>query len=493
MIDSSIRFSCICLCGLTSICILLFAVGASHFAGPRSCPGFVIEGFGKETVGGCGGTVYTVTNLNDSGPGSLRDVINRRGPRIIRFAVSGSIVLRNFLNVDQPFVTIDGSDAPNGGVALTGHTLGTDTDNVIIRHLRFRPGVQAKNDSLQLFGSNIFVDHCSLSWAGDENLDIYSRNVTIQWSIISENIGSGAVLIYYRNPSVTLHHNLFAHNPGARHPEIGIGDLDFVNNVIYNYAVGSTNVHPGCAINSCEFQEGGPVKANIVGNYYQSGPNSTVPPAYSREVRLRGGRRYSAQSSVFVTGNIRANRPKDTQPEHDVVWQDDGGMPIQSSRHNFPSVTTTSAIQAYRDVLEKAGARLPCLDAVDRRIITDIRHGTGRVIKDPSEVGGWPDLTKPCDSGNRESKERSRNTRKMRKTRNYSGYFRDFRQFRVFRDLSNFEFASGTSGLSGVIPPHYIGSAFPVYPLPSTVHDLSQSRADIVNLILGHDTREWQR
>ncbi len=403
MIDCTNRLSYAFLSGLASICILLFAVGARPVANLPSCPGFVIEGFGKETVGGCGGTVYTVTNLNDSGQGSLRELINRRGPRIIKFAVSGSIVLRSFLDVEQPFLTIDGSDAPNGGVAVIGHTLGITTDNVIIRHMRFRPGVHAKNDSLQLFGSNIVVDHCSLSWAGDENLDIAARNVTIQWSIISENLGTGAVLVFYRNPSVTLHHNMFAHNPGARHPEFGIGDLDLVNNIIYNYAVGSTNIHPGCEINNCQFQDGGPVKANIVGNYYKPGPNSKVPPAYSREVRLLGGRRYSAQSSVFVKGNISPNRPTDTQPEHDVVWQDNGGMPTQGIRHNFPSVTTTSAFQAYKVVLENAGARLPCLDAVDRRVITDIQHGTGRVIKDPSEVGGWPDLTQPCGSGNKRS------------------------------------------------------------------------------------------
>jgi len=401
MIDSSIRFSYTCLCGLASICIFFFVVGASHIAKSPSCPDFVIEGFGKETVGGCGGTVYTVTNLNDSGQGSLRDVINRRGPRIIKFAVSGSIVLRSFLDVVQPFLTIDGSDAPNGGVAVIGHTLGITTDNVIIRHMRFRPGATAKNDSLQLYGSNIVVDHCSLSWGGDENLDIASNNITIQWSIISENLGSGAVLIYYRNPSVTLHHNIFAHNPGARHPEFGIGDLDMVNNVIYNYVVGSTNIHPGCEINNCQFPDGGPVKVNIVGNYYKPGLNSKVPPAYSREVRLLGGRRYSGQSSVFVKGNISPNRPTDTQPQHDVVWQNNGGMPTQGTRHNFPSVTTTSAFKAYQEVLENAGARSPCIDAVDRRIIADVKHGTGRVIKDPSEVGGWPDLTRPCGSGNK--------------------------------------------------------------------------------------------
>jgi hypothetical protein len=359
---------------------------------PTGCPGFVIEGFGRDTVGGCGGTVYRVTNTNDSGPGSLRDFLNRPGPRIIKFAVSGTIVLQSDLEVTKPFLTIDGSDAPNGGICISNAMLSIGTNNVIVRYIRIRPGNPNPGvDCIQIYNSSdVVIDHCSLSWGSDENLDLASSNVTIQWCIISENMGTGAVLIYYGNPSVTLHHNLFAHSGGARHPEIGIGSIDFVNNVIYDWqAFGTTAIHAGCAT-PCG---GGPVHANFVGNYYKPGAESTNPPAYSNEIRLIGSTEFAAQSSAYVQGNISPNRPNDTLPQLANVWQDNGGLALATGRFGYPAVTTTSATQAYSDVMANAGARLPCLDSVDSRILTDVQNGTGGFIDDPSQVGGWPDLT----------------------------------------------------------------------------------------------------
>ncbi len=369
----------------------------SRSASSASSSALMIEGFGRNTVGGAGGTLYTVTNLNDSGPCSLRDFLNRPGPRIIKFAVSGTIVLQSYLMVAEPFLTIDGSDAPNGGVCLKNDQLIINTSNVIVRYIRVRPGIPIDPhiDGIQIYhGSDVVIDHCSVSWAGDENFDIASQNVTIQWCIISENMGTGAVLIYYGNPSVTLHHNLFAHNGAARHPEIGIGNVDFVNNVIYNYYnYGTTNIHPGCDT-PCG---GGPVHANIVGNYYKAGVESTTPPAYSSEIRLIGTTEFAAQTSVYVQGNISPNRPNDTMWQLANVWQDNGGLALATGRFDYPAVTTTPAMQAYSDVMANAGARLPCLDAVDRRILKEVEKGMGRIIRDPSERGGWPLLSEPCE------------------------------------------------------------------------------------------------
>ena len=355
------------------------------------CPGFTIEGFGSNTTGGCGGTIYTVTNLNDSGPGSLRDVINRAGPRIIRFAVSGTITLQTYIEVTQPSLTIDGSTAPNGGIAVNGMVVLTTT-NVIVRYIRFRHNTTGE-DCLQIHNSsNVVIDHCSLSWAKDENLDLASQNVTIQWSILSENMGTGALLMNYgTNPTTTLHHNLFADNwNNARLPEMGVGSADIVNNVFYNYFnYGNTRFAPGC--NACG--GGGPIHVNVVGNYYKPGPQSAVPPLYSREIRLDGRDPVLAgQSSIYIHGNIGPNRPNDNLPDMDMVWLDSGGFATLGSRLNFPAVVTTSANQAYADVLANAGARLPCLDAVDQRVINDVVNRTGNTGGKPS----WPDLTQPC-------------------------------------------------------------------------------------------------
>src|SRR5262249_18602659 len=133
----------------------------------------VIEGFGRNTIGGSKGTLYMVTSLADSGPCTLREFVeNRGGPRIIKFAIAGTIVLRSDLNVKKPFVTIDGSDAPGGGIALRNGTLSIQTHEVIVRHLRVRTGPNVPNpgssDSIRIEGNdarNVVVDHCSVSWA----------------------------------------------------------------------------------------------------------------------------------------------------------------------------------------------------------------------------------------------------------------------------------------------------------------------------------------
>lgn len=196
---------------------------------------------------------------------------------------------------------------------------------------------------------------------------------------------------YGTNPTTTIHHNLFANN-GARLPEMGIGNADFVNNVFYDwYLYGRTLIFPGC--NGCG--GGGPIQANIVGNYYIPGSSSTLLPAFSKEVRLFDGG-FASSSSVYLNGNISPNRPTDDLAQDALVWDDNSGIPYAGARFNFPPVTTTSAAQAYNDVLANAGARLPCLDAVDRRVLLNVQNRTGSLISNPSEVGGWPDLTQSC-------------------------------------------------------------------------------------------------
>jgi pectate lyase len=360
------------------------------------------EGFGRCAQGGRGGRVIEVTNLNDSGAGSLRHCAEvESGPRTCVFRVSGTIDLNTSIEVTNPYLTIAGQTAPGSGIALKDGGLAVKANHVIVRHLRVRPGLAqlvktGQNVNGIMIQSNegvavhdIILDHCSVSWGSDDLIYVVygSDNVTVQWSIISEALscnqcgGKGLLL---DAKSVTVHHSLYAHIY-IRWPQISKGNLDFVNNVKYNG--NGTDAQIGAFY--------GPILMNAVGNYAKDGPNANPRNLTYAEIRTKGGLAYSASSGIFVDDNIGRYwdghggiRHGLATPPSAIIWGDDGGIPVQSQRYPFPSVTTTSAQQAYHDVLNQVGA-LP-RDSADARVIADVRNGTGRWPEDPLQVGGWP-------------------------------------------------------------------------------------------------------
>jgi pectate lyase len=360
-----------------------------------------VERLAVDALGGQGGTTIRVNNLNDSGPGSLRAAVGADGPRVIHFDTHGTIRLRSPLVIKNPYVTIDGSSAPGGGIALRNDpsnyrpSILIQTHDVVLRNFRVRPGPSDRQtdvlDGIRIHhgAQNVLLDHMSISWAVDENLEIGvgALNVTVQWSIISEGLDrsvhpegghSRGLLVRANSYNISIHHNLFVHND-YRNPQISnVGRVAVVNNVVYNYrekAISSSDVM------------GDLVELNIVGNYVRAGPESQKE---RRGVELHPVT--GAGWRTYLLGNLTPQRASNSQPESDAISPEDIGWVVPAPAFQAASVETTSAEQAYTDVLAGAGATLPVRDAVDQRIVSDVIEATGHLIDHPNEVGGWPIL-----------------------------------------------------------------------------------------------------
>jgi len=355
------------------------------------------EGYGQYTTGGRAGEVYIVTNLNDDGEGSLRKGIVMRGPRIITFAVSGNIELKSSLDINRGNLTIAGQTAPGDGITIKGYTVAVKADNVIIRYLRFRLGDSNEVVDDALKGrriSNVIIDHCSISWATDENTSFYdTSDFTFQWNILSEalnssvhNKGDHGYGGIWGGVNASFHHNLIANN-NSRNPRFSGSKttsnsenefVDFRNNVIYNW--GENSVYGG---------ENGTY--NMVNNYYKPGP------ATSSSKMDRILEPYEPYGKFYVDGNIMIGSEKVTADN----W--DGGVQCEhpeKTRLMDPisianNVQTQDALSAYHLVLQKAGASMR-RDAVDIRIVQDVKEGKAHfkdgIINSQNDVGGWPEL-----------------------------------------------------------------------------------------------------
>lgn len=366
------------------------------------------EGFGKYTTGGRDGKVYVVTNLNDDGPGSLREAVKKSEPRTIVFAVSGNIDLKSPLNITKGNLTIAGQSAPGDGICIRHYPVTVQASNVIIRFMRFRLGDVSKIESDAFGGTKysdgIMIDHCSISWATDECASFYrNKNFTLQWCIISESLnksvhvkgehGYGGI---WGGMGASFHHNILAHHMSrmprfsgsATTPNSPEELVDFRNNVIYNW--GGNNTYGG---------ELG--RYNIVNNYYKPGPATKAKNHWLVNP-------YSPIGSFYLNGNILEGNA--------VVSADNwnGGVRVvypDSAKALKPfvveSIAEQTATQAYDHTLKFAGASLK-RDAVDSRIVKEISKGTASkgkakngIIDSQEEAGGWPvlkSLPAPKDS-----------------------------------------------------------------------------------------------
>ena len=276
---------------------------ARHLAFPGA------QGFGRFARGGRGGRTIEVTNLDDSGLGSLRDAVEAEGPRTVIFRVSGVIALKSPLTANRPYLTVAGQTAPGDGICLRGHPFGTSSgsSDMIVRHLRVRVGDEASKsyDGMGLGGADTIFDHCSISWSIDEGLDSRTaRNATFQRCIISEALDDS----FQRHPHAyaasiggdlaSYHHNLMAHCTGRVWSLAGgydnavkfAGHMEIRNNVVYNWRHRTT--------------DGGAKRVDFVGNYYKPGPATQVFQLVKPDVGSPGDRQV-----YYIAGNVMEGRP----------------------------------------------------------------------------------------------------------------------------------------------------------------------------------------
>ena len=364
------------------------------------------EGYGRFARGGRGGKVVHVTNLNDSGPGSLREAVtNKIGPRTIVFDVGGIIRLQSRLVLSDRYVTIAGQTAPGNGICIRSSPFGIGADDAIVRFVRLRLGAGPTADGMGMNGNNSIMDHCSISWTIDEAFSSRgAKNITLQKTLISEALNSANHQNYpagtehgyaatIGGAKGSFHHNLLAHNYG-RNWSLGggldpngffSGQLDITNNVVYNWGNRTT--------------DGGAHEVNFVNNYYKKGPGSTLNFALTANYENVG----AGTQKYFFSGNVMPGVFNETNQSvgRRTVYSN-GNPPL--TYNNFVSapffdshVTTQSAYHSYKIVLSDVGANQPFFDLHDTRMVNETLTGSYSVTGSVTGKKGFPDSE--LDSG----------------------------------------------------------------------------------------------
>lgn len=381
----------------------------------RAFPGAM--GWASTTPGGRGGAILRVTNLNSAGEGSLRAALEADGPRIVVFEVAGVIDLdRETIRIRNPHLTVAGQTAPSPGITLIRGGLDIATHDVIVQHLRIRPGQAGAEpgtwgeDAISTVAAyDIIIDHCSLSWATDENLSASgprftgespaqwrqgtSHRITFSHNLIAEGLAhsthpkfehSKGSLIHDNVTELFIYGNLYAHNM-ERSPLFkgGVQGV-IVNNFIYN--PGTRAVHYNLMAlewGDVPFVAG---KMSLVGNVLRAGPSTHTPMA----LMMLGGHgdlEYFSRDNIAVDtigrplpeiGYYRTGRAQILTMDEPSVWWPD----LEQTR---------AAVDVEKWVLSNVGARPWDRDEHDVRVLADVAEGRGKIINHEDEVGGYPD------------------------------------------------------------------------------------------------------
>ena len=375
------------------------------------------EGYGRNALGGRGGKVVYVTNLNDDGAGSLREACTADiGPRTIMFKVAGMIQLKSRLVCNHSQVTIAGQSAPGKGITIKSAPIGFTGNDMIIRFMRVRLGYGQTYDGMGLTGGDhSILDHASISWTIDEAFSSRGgKNITLQRTLISEALN---VADHQNYPSGTghgyaatiggdigsFHHNLLAHNEGRNWSMGGgldgngyyAGRLDIFNNVVYNWEGRVT--------------DGGAHEVNFVGNYYKAGAASHILDyvlSADLEGTGNGSQAYYFHNNVLQLkdGSFKCDGTNDGSTSNGGSGKADAckrytlnngqnlNWNVWNSKPFFESYATIQGAKAaYKDVLSDVGQRMPILDNHDQRMIRETKNGTYSATGSKSGLPGIPD------------------------------------------------------------------------------------------------------
>lgn len=348
------------------------------------------------TEGGEPGRIIEVTTLADSGVGSLRAAVESGGRRKIVFKVAGEIWLQGTLAINNPFVTVAGETAPSPGITLMADRVRIRTHDVVLRHLRVRVGAlptgtpPENRDGIAIAGAedgsdpayNVLVENCSVSWSIDELVSITGKNshdIVVRRSILAEALRNSihpsgphsmGLMVGEETRNILIQGNLLAHN-NVRNPVIhGGSEAMVVNNLIYDPGSAGVHFYPN--------EGSAPTRAAIVNNYVIGGPSSP------KTKRLHAfGLGLNEGSEINYSNNIA-----------DAVWAFDTServpgtnanpfVPNPPTWLNVVDILPSADVPAY--VLAEAGARPWDRDAVDMRIISEVRTRTGQIRDAPTD------------------------------------------------------------------------------------------------------------
>lgn len=393
---------------------VVLSVSSAFSADLPAFPG--AQGHGSKSVGGSGRhlskpvtQVFSISNLQDSGPGSLRECAEAKVPRVCIFETSGRIHLKTEIRIKYPYLTIAGQTAPSPGIMVTGSGVRIAAKEVVVQHISVRPGDgkdgydPSRRDGVTVGGGdgisigNVIVDHVSVSWAIDENIDVWNpltKDVTISNTIAAEGLEksihpegghSKGIMVGENATRVSIHNSLLAHN-WDRNPRLKAGcTVEFTNNVVYNY--GGPSGWNGANVADTE-STGVPIFMNFIGNYYKPGKSSPrLPILYAKPI--------DALTRVYALANYGPTRLTDSLDDW-LVSSLPSSNRAKSAVVAPSGITTRTASAAYTYVLANVGSRPKDRSASDKRIIAEVQNGTGD-IKDcvagcTRNAGGWPEM-----------------------------------------------------------------------------------------------------
>jgi len=374
-------------------------------------------GWAAQTPGGRGGRIIRVTNLNSEGPGSLREAIEADGPRIVVFEVGGVINLdRKTLKITNPFITIAGQTAPSPGITLIRGGIDVGGHDVIIQHIRVRPGSAEQGwmsgwdeDSISTQAAyNVIVDHCSLEWGTDENLSASgprftgstpeewragtSHNITFSNNLIAESLAysthakgehSKGSLIHDNVTGLLIVGNLYAHNQ-ERSPLFKGGVHGVIaNNLIYN--PGPRAIHYNLAPEEWLDHPYEVGRMTAIGNVLRAGPSTPTDRLAFLMIGGAGDLEYYGRDNIAVDqvgdpirmfGRYTTAPARIIETRRPPVW--------------WEGLTPIPAEQVQVSVLSQAGARPWDRDMRDVLLVAEVAEGRGEIIDHEREVGGYP-------------------------------------------------------------------------------------------------------